>query len=341
MDQHEENLRKQWNPKQPIAVPQHQLPIYRAGNAILRGVEKKIMFHTWGGLGDQICAEPTLRYSLRMFKGCEFYLAAERPELFKHLQFKRIFDLSEESPHYDKYFVLETITPPNDSNLVWMFMSHLLTNCVDFPSLCALRQQLPIADKEIKLIGTMPDSSKLSSGVVRGITIHAGKHWQSKTFPREFWNKVLDTIIKNGFSPIIIGADTDDNRSTVDVDTTGCIDLRNKLTISESIWLLQNCKVLLTNDSAPLHMAASGDAWIGYVATCKHPDMITHWRHGQWQWREVNFGKGGIWDEVDYCPNKKQTVEVEFVDPKLLESWLPNPIEFGEWAVAKANGHDN
>jgi hypothetical protein len=121
----------------------------------------------------------------------------------------------------------------------------------------------------------------------------------------------------------------------VDVNPEGCLDLRNKLSINDSIWLLQRAAVLLTNDSSPLHMAASGKAFIGYIATCKHPDLITHWRQGKWQWRETNFGKGGIWDTVNFCPNKGEKVEAEFVDQKLLESWLPDPYAMADWALSK------
>lgn len=327
------------DPSRRVAIPMTHLPIFRTQLAIQNGVERRLLFRTWGGIGDQICAEPTLRYALKMFQDCEISLASEIPELFRHLDFKRVYDLKEDTPNYQKYFCFETITPPDESNLVWQFFSHMLVNCVDFPSLCALRLQLPVYDKEIILqpdvdITKMAENFNLDE-IYGGVAIHPGKHWQSKTFPKKFWDDVISFLVMRGIKPIIIGADTDDNRGTVDVDTTGCLDLRNKLSISESIWLLQSVGVLLTNDSSPLHMAASGDAWIGFVATCKHPDMITHWRRGQWQWREQNFGKGGIWDVIDFCPNKSQQVEAEFVPRELLESWLPDPYEFAAWAAEK------
>ena len=323
-----------------VAIPMTHLPIFRTQIAIEAGVERKVMFKTWGGIGDQICAEPTLRYATRMFKDCDIYLASELPDLFQHLEFKKVFNLKEETPNYSKYLCLETITPPDESNLVWQFFSHMLTNCVDFPSLCSLRLQLPVADKEIQL---WPESSvdviEMSKyNNKNSVLIHAGKHWPSKTFPKEFWDRVLAGLLVRGVQPILIGADTDDNRGTVDVNTDGCVDLRNKLSIMESVWLCKNAKVLLTNDSSPMHMAASGDAWIGYVATCKHPDLITHWRHGQWQWREKNFGVGGIWDVIDYCPNKEQEVTADKVPLDLLKSWLPNPIDMAQWASEKVNG---
>jgi hypothetical protein len=323
-----------------VSVPTAHLPGFRTTIAEQDGNLQRIMLRAWGGLGDQICAEPTMRYALSKFKNCDFFLDSEFPELFKHLhhKFKHIYKIGEDTANYDKYFVFDMIKPPNDTNMVWQFMSHLLTNCVDFPSLCAFRLQLPVADKEIVLIGEPPQLHPHELALIKnGILIHPGAHWQIKTFPAKFWETVVARIGLSGVIPVLIGGALDDNRGTIEMDNRGCLDLRNKLKVEESIWCTQQAAVVLTNDSSPLHMAASGDAWIGYIATCKHPDMITHWRHGIWQWRERNFGKGGIWEHIDYCPNKKNQLEVEEVPQELLESWLPNPNEFAEWALEKRN----
>ena len=321
-----------------VAIPVFHLPMFRTSFAVENGVEKNILIKTWGGLGDQICAEPTLRFAIKTFKDCKISLASEAPELFSHLSFHRVFDLRQELPNYSKFLTFDTITSPDDSNLVWQFISHMITNCVDFPSMCAFRCQLPIADKEIQLSDKAPEGMIpfLSTYEKNRIYVHAGRHWQSKTFPKSWWDSVLAHIIKGGAVPVLIGGDHDKNRGTVDVDTKGCIDLRNKTSIAETVWLLKRAKVLLTNDSAPLHMAAAGDAWIGFIATCKHPDMIMHWRHGQWAWREKNLGLGGIWDVLDYCPNKDSDVTAENVGDH-LETWLPSPESFAEWGIEKLN----
>lgn len=316
-----------------VSIPFEMHPLFRVEHALQKGVERNLLFKVWGGIGDRICSEPTLRYALKKFQGCKISLITEDPELFDHLEFHHVYNLKKEKPDYSQFLVFETITPPDDSNLVWLFFSHMLTNCVDFPSLCALRLQLPNADKEIMLEGAQPILEiEAKSQIYDGVLVHPGRHWQSKTFPKSFWDRVLASLIGRGITPVLIGARADDNRGTVDVNSEGCIDLRDRLTLKESIWALQQAAVLLTNDSAPLHMAASGEAYVGYIATCKHPDMITHWRQGKFQWRQKNFGKGGVWDVVDFCPNASQKVEVEFVDQKLLESWLPNPVEMAVWA---------
>ncbi len=328
-----------------VSVPVNFLPQFRTTIALQRKVEKNLLFRTWGGLGDQICAEPTIRYALKMFKGCEISLASEHPKLFSHLQFKKQFDLNEVTPNYDKYLTLETIVPPDDSNLVWQFFGHMITHCVDFASMCALRCQLPVADKEIQLSPPKPNDARIVelAGSQKHVVVHAGKHWPSKTFPKDWWDSVLRGLIEAGITPVLIGANTDDNRGTVDVNVEGCIDLRNQTSIQDSIWLCQRARVLLTNDSSPLHMAAShdpndetsGKTWIGFVATCKHPDYIQHWRKGQWAWRQKNFGRGGIWDHVNYCPNKESDIEIDKVEEAMLRSWLPEPVEMSEWAIEK------
>ncbi len=326
------------NPEGRVNIPVQMHPLFRTQIAIDNGVEENLIFKTWGGLGDQICAEPTLRHAIKMFKNCNITLASERPELFSHLKFHEVFDTTKQKVDYSKYLPFETITPPNDSNMVWLFFSHLLTHCVDFPSMCAYRSQLPVSEKEIFLKGKCLENISIDFNRY----VHPGKHWQSKTFPKSWWDAVIFWLTQYGASPAIIGADTDDNRSTVAVDTSGCLDLRNKLSVMESVWILQRAKVLLTNDSAPLHMAASrdpddlstGHCHIGFVATCKHPDFITHWRHGQWGYNMKNHGKGGVWEILDYCPNKKQKVEVENVGDHLLD-WLPDPKEYAEWACQK------
>lgn len=320
----------------PMVIPAMQHPTYRTALAVQNKVANNLLFRTWGGLGDQICAEPTLRYALKSFKHSEVSLTSEKPELFSHLKFKEVFDERRVRPNLDNYLLFETITPPDQSNLVWQFFSHMLTNCVDFPSMCALRCQLPVADREVILKPSDADFEKTNI-YKNAIVIHPGKHWPSKTFPKDFWDGVIEEIISNRLCPIIIGANTDDNRGTVDVSTDGCIDLRNKLSVMECVALLQNAKVLLTNDSSPLHMAVTGDAHIGFIATCKHPDYISHWRKGEWAWRMKNFGKGGIWDLVDYCPNTDKKLTADFVEPEILRSWLPDPKDYARWAIERTS----
>lgn len=324
-------LTQELRPNDFAAIPNWMLQTFKTSFAVSRGVENNLIFRTWGGLGDQICAEPTIRYAQQLFsKRCKVSLASEHPSLFQHLDFEDVFNLKKVRPVYENYLLFDTVVDP--SHAMWEFVSHMSTNCVDFASICALRSQLPVASREIKLCPTDLEIEKVWKCIDKTygpyVAVHAGKHWQSKTFPKAWWDSVLNHL-KAFCVPILVGAQTDDNRTTVDVDATGCLDLRGKLSIMESVALLQECRAVVTNDSAPLHMAASGEAFIFYLATCKHPDYITHWRNGQWGWRMKNLSLGGIWDIIDNCPNTNNNIEAENVGDHLLE-WLPDPVTVAE-----------
>lgn len=319
-------------------IPTFMLSNMRADYAVRNGFSKRLMLRTWGGLGDQICAEPTLRYAVETFTDCEISLASDHHELFAHLKFKEVFDTKRVHPVLDRHLLFDTIVPPQ--HLFWQFVNHMNTHCVDFASICAFRCQLPTARREVKLSPTETDIVTVSemfekNQAIMPVAIHPGRHWQSKTFPKDWWDAVISTLLSARITPVLIGNDTDDNRGTVDVDVPeGVLDLRGKLSIMESVALVQNVRVLLTNDSAPLHMAASGNAWIGYVPTVKHPDHITHWRNGKWGWRMRAFGNGGVWDEWSLLPNVNATQSVENVGDEKLRSWLPSPKEFALWALS-------
>jgi hypothetical protein len=332
-------MTEQLSESDQIVVSAMLLAGFRTSIANQRQVQNNFLIKTWNGagLGDQICAEPTMRYALNQFKDCRISLASDTPEIFHHLKFHEVFDTKKVTPVDSNYLVFQTVYP--GGHITNQFINQMTTNCVDYPSLVAFRCQLPVRDREVRLLGKEPiDFTALNhfkDYPEHYVVVHPGQHWQSKTFPKDWWDAVIAELFVNGKTPIIIGNQMVGGRGTVDVNASDCLDLRGKLSVLESIWLLQKAMVLLTNDSAPLHMAASGRAHIGYVATCKHPDLITHWRNGQWGWRMKNFGKGGLWEIINMSPGQANELSAEEVGEENLRSWLPDPREIVGWAVEK------
>lgn len=314
------------------------VPSFRIVLAVERGVERNILIKSCGGLGDLICSEPAIRFAFKHFHKENISLYTLHPTLYRHLPFKKIYDESNnEHPNYDNYFAFNTLMEADC--LASEFMYHLTTNAVDYASISMWRSQLLVKDKVPYLEPSDEDKAAVAD-VGNPIVIHPGSGWQSKTFPKDWWDIIIASLREAGESPVIIGSNSILNHGTVDVETFGCLDLRNKLTTMQSVALLQKCKLVLTNDSAPLHMAATGNAWIGYVATAKHPDYIEHWRGPTptFGWRMQNLGHGGVWDTMDMCPNHKNPINIDVVDPVLLQSWLPDPESVAEWAVEKIHG---
>lgn len=312
-------------------VPKHEVPGWAAAEAIRRGVHNNFLIKSWGGLGDIVCAEPAIRWGLKMFPKQKISLATDYPEVFTHLDFHEVLDTKKVRPISENYLEFKTIKPP--SSLLWQFASHLVTHCVDFPSLCMWRATMPNEDKEIKLpnySATLRTKEALADKE-NTVVLHPGKHWNSKTFPVNWWNDLISTFLGHEFKVVIIGKNVDDQVGYVDVNAKGCIDLRDKLNICELIYLLKSSRYVFSNDSSPIHIAAAGDAFIGFVATCKHPDYITHWRKGEFGYKTQNFGLDGMWNYLDQSPVQEKEVTAEFMEPGLMEKILPPPIVIVEY----------
>lgn len=318
-----------------VMVPAHMIPAWQVWKAHSEGKGQNFLINTWGGLGDQICAEPAIRWGVNTFKNTKISLASRTPSLFSHLKFEQVFDTRdiENYPKWDDYLIFQTIVDPN--YLIWQFASHMMTNGVDFPSLCMWRSTLPIKDKEIQL----PDfeiTEQIAPALQdkkNTIVFHPGKHWPSKTFPKSFYDAQIKAFQKKGFKVCLIGAHVDENVGYVDVDPTDCIDLRDKLSIPEFVALLKNTGFLFSNDSSPIHAAAAGDAFIGFVASVKHPDYIKHWRKGQFGWNCKNFERDGAWNHIDHNPSQTKEVKIETLPDGLTEKLLPSVDEVAEYYV--------
>ncbi len=342
-----------------VPMPSMQIPSFRIHKAFELGVQRNFIITTWGGLGDQVCAEPVLRHALKAFDECEITLATETPDLFKHLPFKKVIpfsDVQKPGPIHSQHLIFHTIVPPED--LTWEFFSHCLVNAVDFASMCAFRLMLPIEEKNPILTHDQSDEimeAKFGIDFKRDVFVHAGRHWPSKTFPKAWWDQVLTELLSRGYRPVLIGKDNHSESSgktgTVDVATVGCKDLRNATSLNELIYLLQKAQVLITNDSSPLHIASTGNAWIGCIASCKHPDYIFHWRRpgyysdgtprpNIWAWRTENLSLDGIWNHIDHNPAQEVEVKVDVLPEGLMEALLPEPEVVANWAAEKMEDYE-
>ena len=322
------------NPDGNINVPAMEMPTFRYLLAQERKTIKNILIQSPYALGDCVCAEPAIRYAVENFKGCDVSLLTSYPELFTHIPLKKMYYTKNGNPNWDDYYVLKCYYAADE--LQSDFIHNFNVAIGDYISTCLFKGQLPTQSRNIVLKPRRSEEFSPSMNVV----IHAGKHWPSKTFPKIWWDEIISELLLNGVKPTLIGADIDDGkRGTVAVDSLGCHDLRNELTVMESVEVLQNAKVVLTNDSAPLHMAASGSAWIGFVSTVRHPDFVSHWRpdssgKNQWAYKMHDFSKGRMWTDSEVNPIKNGS-KYDVIDVKTLQSWLPDTHEVVEWTMGK------
>jgi len=328
-------LQKEITDEGNIAIPAVMIPSVRRLVAEDRGLLENVLIITPQSLGDVVCSIPAIRYGTKRFD--RLTVATYYPELFETMDgVHEIIDLKTTTPEWDKYFTLRCYYDGEDLNSE--FIVNFNTQIVDYISIGLFRNQLPVDDRAIWL-----DLRNEKEHLSREVVVHPGASWPSKTFPVCWWNEVLASLIGEGIRPTLIGGTTHDGRGVVDVCTVGCDDLRHKLSVRESAALLHSAKVVITNDSAPLHLAAAGHAWIGFLSTVKHPDAITHWRKScdtdkeyvKWGWRMENLSLGWIYRHEYMNPAYNFVTRFDQATPKELESRLPDPQTVAQWAVEK------
>ena len=237
------------------------------------------------------------------------------------------------------------ITLPGPETPAWRHVSNMMCHTVDYVSMALLQRTLPMADRSIRLSVGLEDIGELLDVVgIRSITeltlVHPGKHWESKTFPAKWWQAVIDGLQEAGETVCLIGAESEDGkRGTVAVEVRdGMIDTRNRLSLGGLFALVGAAWCLVSNDSAPVHIAGAGDGWIIAVPTCKHEDHIMPYRNGSTWHKAIALRKDLMLDDCDNHPTVQGQTSVEFL-PRTWDAYLPDPSTVVD-AVKEAKAHD-
>ena len=288
--------------------------------------KRHIYISVSGGLGDQINAEPAIRFMKKyIYPEADIIVATHFPRIFQHLKDKITVvkqgeaNLKDDTP----YYIISSL--PDVKEIIWTIVSNLLCHTVDYCSIALLRRTLPMKDRQPKLIVNLQDMANLIDTIgIRNlndlVVIHPGRHWHSKTFPVKWWQEVINGLAKN-CKVCIIGKNSPGDppdykagaRGTVDVRCPkNAIDLRDLLDLGSLIALLQSAKVLISNDSAPIHIAGAFDNHIVLIPSCKHPDHVLPYRHGRIDYKTKALYKKLTIDEVNSQPTQVEGTSAEF-----------------------------
>ena len=245
--------------------------------------KRNVFVYIGGGIGDQMCAEPFVRHLKEfLYPDANIYGLSSVPRLFNHIEG---VDIQRKYPEVDA--ALEMNAHPSELDNRELKLVHQLCNGTDYITVACIGRILPDKDKEFKLTYSTKELEevwKICSDPKDLVLIHPGVGWQSKTFPVEWWQKVIDGVNR----PVgIIGKKlmVDGNgvpkHSYLPVECPqNGFDFRDELSLGGLIALLSQAHTVVTNDSAPVHLAGAFDNNIVLIPTCKHPDYILPYRKG-------------------------------------------------------------
>lgn len=279
--------------------------------------KRGIYIRVGGGLGDQIESEPVVRYiAEEAYPDAEILVASDWPRIFQHIDI--ICDTPSKIDNYatpdQPYYKMETL--PTPESLFGVTVSHPLIHHVDYAALSCLKTTLPHQQKNIKL--EIEDEDLESIGydpqtLCDSIVIHPGRGWPSKTFPSEWWQEVIDELSKE-VTLCFIGKHINENQGLVDIDIPrNSIDLRDKTNLGELFAVIGHCRVCITNDSSPAHIAGAFDNYLIVIPTCKHPDHVVPWRHGSQHYRTSALYNRLTIDDICNLPTEIHGQTIDWV----------------------------
>jgi hypothetical protein len=256
---------------------------------------RHVAFVLQGAVGDQIAAEPAIRYARDvLYKGDRLAIVSSYPRLFSHLGLPT-YPALDQVPEVNRYMPCYNRANPARPPLA---IDPRGVHAVDVASLNMLGIELPMAYRR-PMVPVDP-AARAAVGRKLGpraagelVVIHAGPGGQGSCDDGGAWRSLAHVVVKSGHKVAVIGNRGQGEFAAVDFDASGCLDLVDQLSLDETIALVSEARVLLTNDSPVVPIAGAFDGWIGLVAAGRHPDYVLPWRNGSQSWRAASFQQPG------------------------------------------------
>lgn len=280
-----------------------------------------IFINVGGGLGDQINAEPSIRFLMeKISPGAECWVLTRFPGLFSHLPVKATI----ETPELKRPAIYEVETHPSPTMTLRKFLCHFFAHPVDYIAMAILKRTLPREAKRIRIPEEMIDRAEVSE-YNPDIIVHPGLGWPIKTFPVEWWTRVIEGLAQRA-KVAVVGAYVAEKNGVMDFPLpAGVLDLRNKTTLKGFIALIEKTPILLTNDSSPTHIAGAFDNWIVLIPTCQHPDHLLPWRYGTQDFKTAALYKKLLDDDYRRTPMQPDYTITEYHAD--VKDYIPEPEE--------------
>jgi ADP-heptose:LPS heptosyltransferase len=292
--------------------------------------KRNILISVTAGMGDQLCAEPAIRYTQKLYPDANIFVVTHFKRLFEHLDLP-IYDYDEWKGIKDA--ILTMYTCPDEQQADHKF-SHVLFHPTDFSTMSMIRRTIPNEEKQIKLkldaadVAYVYNLLKEKDPTKPVVLVHAGKWWPSKTLPIDWWQEIVDKLSEK-LTVVLIGKTIDEKQGYQPINCPqGGYDFRDLTTLGELFALISLSKCLVTNDSSPLHIAGAFDNWIVTVPTCKHPEHILPYRNGTQSYKTKSLYKKLLLDDLEIRHTEFKTDTIDLIpEGKTLYDYIPEVDE--------------
>ena len=251
--------------------------------------------HLSRGLGDSICATPSLR-KLYYAYGRKISVLTEHPIIFKNSPYVDMIynslDITRDSLEND--YELLTSFAPNLENRYGIGLRH---NVMDIRQFQASGLGFQLLPEECDMDFIPDPFEPIENLPKKFVLIHPVQTWASRTWAPEKWQFLTKMLNDYGIPVISMGKTSNENgfhmvdKPVFDFPIELGLNLMNKANISQTWWLMQKSICTVTMDSGMLHLAGTTDGQIVQLGSSVHWKLRAPFRKGSQEYK-YNYVEG-------------------------------------------------
>lgn len=305
--------------------------------------QRRVWVDVSGGLGDVIDAEPVVRFLLqKVYPDDDCKITTPWPRVFAHFA---DVQYGEANPWGDNVGAFRCESKPPDGHGYWQYWTHVTSNATDFASVAMLHRQLPIVERRIHLEILPEDVAEVDHlcdgfDLTKAVIVHAGRSWASRTFPLEWWQAVIDGLRAKGHSVCLIGSQGEIHGWLLCEAREGMLDLRDRTSMGAYFEVIRRGKLLVSNDSSPVHVAGAWDNGIILIPSARHPDLVLPCRHGFPYWQATALYRRLTIEDISTQPSEFYGTHADGQPSQPWEVYLPTPQEVIDCADSYMHGEE-
>ena len=261
------------------------------------------------GLGDLICATPTIRKLSESYEQ-QITVLSKMPELFKNLPYVEASykSTSIDWDYFNEHYIMHnSFTNVGKKDERGVEMKH---NMMDIRQYHAVQLGFMLNSKELQC-NYIPTESPKNSIHQKYILIHPVQTWPNRTWAAEKWMELVKKLNDDGVYVVSIGKDSSETgffnveKPVFNFDIPYGMNLMNQTSISECYHLIFNAACFITMDSGLLHLAGTTNTPIIQLGSSLNPEFRRPYRDGYH--RDCHYLEGDC--RLQCCSNMKYGVK--------------------------------
>jgi len=252
-------------------------------------MKSPVFFTTTPSMGDLLSATPTIKKLAEIYKR-KVVVVSNNPSLLKNNPYiSQNLKIGEVN--------LENLRASHDVHETFMLLGKRDFRGIEFKhAMCDIRQfhckdlGFMLTQEELTCQYFPDDESEFISNLglpEKYVVIHPAQTWESRTWKRENWQKLVDSLNDLGIFVVAIGRDDAEysdhlsqEKPAWNLDITLGLDLTNKTNLDQSWYIISKAACVITMDSGVLHLAGTTDTHIIQLGSSIHPFYRAPYRNG-------------------------------------------------------------